>query len=177
MPKPKYQAESQSHLANAQKMEDKMAELNPWLNSLQEAVADRDRHIIGLNEWVGGLNQAVAQRDVHLGKLQDRITGGECRLRSLQANLTTTQLYLEAVRSSISWKLTSPLREARRAVARISDLLRRQAMPSATATSATPSLAVRDNPAPRRTEFPYPPGATPVQRSTVGDALSEGERV
>jgi hypothetical protein len=155
-----------------------MAELNRRLSSLQEAVADRDRQIIGLHEWVGGLNQAVAQRDMHLGKLQDRITGGERSLRSLPANLTTTQLYLEAFRSAISWKLTSPLRESRRAVVRRSGLFRRRAMPSAGATSANPSLAVRDNPAPRRTEpFPYPPGATLVQRSTVGNSLSEGERV
>jgi FkbM family methyltransferase len=175
-----YRAESQIHIANAQTMEDKMAELNRRLSSLQEAVADRDRQITGLHEWVGSLHQAVAQRDLQIGRLQDTVADRERQLHGLQANLVRIQLRVESLRSSASWKITSPLRETRRALMRIIGLFNRREMPSAIATSANSNLAVRNNVASRQTEpLLYPtPGAEAVeQRATEGNSLSEGEPV
>jgi FkbM family methyltransferase len=175
-----YRAESQTHIANAQTMEERMAELNRRLSSLQEAVADRDRQITGLHEWVGSLHQAVAQRDLQIGRLQDTVAERERQLHGLQANLVRIQLRVESLRSSASWKITSPLRETRRALMRIIGLFNRREMPSAIATSANSNVAVRNNVASRHTEpLLYPtPGAEAVeQRATEGNSLSEGEPV
>jgi hypothetical protein len=98
------------------------AESREW--NLQRSVAERDREIVNqreiisqregmvalLHEVMRQREQAIAQRDRQLASLEDRLAAAHLRLNS--------------IRSSISWKLTGPLREARRAAFRIANLFR-----------------------------------------------------
>jgi len=58
------------------------------------------------------------------------------QLRGLQTDLVKAQRRLKSVRSSISWKITSPLREIRRATERIIGVFRRSKPSSDAGTSA-----------------------------------------
>jgi uncharacterized coiled-coil protein SlyX len=161
-------------------MDSMMAELNRRLASLQEAVADRDRQIAGLHEWVGSLHQALAQRDLQLGRLQDTITERERHLHRVEANLARTQLSSKALRSSISWKLTSPLRETRRLAIRIMRLFSRRQKRSGVGASANPDPALREIVAPQHTEpllYSKPGTAVAQPGPAEENSLSEGEPV
>ena len=100
--------------------------------NLREALDERQR-------WLGSLEQSLAERDQRLGSLHRQLGG-------LQQELAATKRRVRHMRSSLSWKLTSPLREVRRAVLRIVGLFRRPKPPLEFATSAFASsdLAVPD---------------------------------
>jgi GT2 family glycosyltransferase len=88
---------------------------------LNETVTERDGQIVGLNETVTerdgqivGLNQSVTERDGQISSLSDEtVQRGEWALR-LDAELKEERAKLLAVTRSNSWRLTLPLREARR---------------------------------------------------------------
>ena len=130
-------AEVQSVRAEAQSLREAMAEREHVLRkamaereqTLQEAAAERERQLASLQE-------AVAQRERLLGSLQEAVAERARQLGGLQTKLAKTERRLRSMRSSVSWKLTSPLRELRRAGVRIIDLFRRPKPPSDVATSA-----------------------------------------
>jgi len=140
-------AEVQSARAEAQSLREAMAEREHVLRkamaereqTLQEAMAERDRQLSSLQE-------AVAERARLLGSLQEAVAERARQLSGLQTKLAKTEHRLRSMRSSISWKLTSPLRELRRAAVRIIGLFRRPKPPSDVATSAFASsdLAASD---------------------------------
>ncbi|MBV8357668.1 MAG: FkbM family methyltransferase [Deltaproteobacteria bacterium] len=101
-------------------------------HNLREALDERQR-------WLGSLERSLAERDQRLGSLHRQLGG-------LQQELTATKRRVRHMRSSLSWKLTSPLREVRRVALRIVGLFRRPKPPSEIATSAFASsdLAVPD---------------------------------
>jgi FkbM family methyltransferase len=100
------------------------------VRTLREAIAERDLQL--------------AQRDDQLGSLREVIAGRERQLGALQQNLTATQRRLQSMRSSMSWKLTSPLREVRRAAVRIAGGLRRPTRSSNLTTSTLTSSDLAD---------------------------------
>ena len=84
-------------------------------------MVERDGQIVGLNQAVSerdgqivGLNQAVVERDGQIvGLTEETVRRGEWALR-LDAELKEERAKLLAVTGSHSWRLTFPLREARR---------------------------------------------------------------
>jgi SMC interacting uncharacterized protein involved in chromosome segregation len=148
-------AEVESVRAEAQSLREAMAEREHVLRkamaereqTLQEAMAERDRQLASLQE-------AVAQRERLLGSLQEAVAERARQLGGLQTKLAKTEHRLKSMRSSVSWKLTSPLRELRRAAVRIIGLFRRPKPPSEVATSAFASsdLAASDEVAARLNE-------------------------
>jgi FkbM family methyltransferase len=101
--------------------------------NLREALDERE-------QWVASLQEAMAERGRQIGGLQQELAASKRRLRHM--------------RSSLSWKLTSPLREVRRVALRVAGLFHRPKPPSEVATSAFASsdLAVPDQIAARLTE-------------------------
>jgi FkbM family methyltransferase len=112
-------AEVQSVRAEAQQRE--------W--TLQREIAEREQRLAGLDE-------AIAQRERVLRSLQEAMAQRDRQLVNLQINLAAAQRRLNSIRSSISWKLTSPLREARRALIRILGRFRQPNAPSDRVISA-----------------------------------------
>ena len=92
--------------------------------SLAEKVLQRDEQIVSLNQAVSecegqiaNLNQAVSECDSQIAGLSDEtVRRGEWALR-LDAELSEERAKVQAVISSNSWRLTLPLREARRWIA------------------------------------------------------------
>jgi uncharacterized coiled-coil protein SlyX len=140
-------AEVQSARAEAHSLWEAAVERERHLASLQGAIAERERQLASLQE-------AVAQRERLLGSLQEAVAERERQLGGLQTKLAKTEHRLKSMRSSVSWKLTSPLRELRRAAVRIIGLFRRPKPPSEVATSAFASsdLAASDEVAARLNE-------------------------
>lgn len=122
------------------------AERNALVNSLNHLLTEVQtlREVIAQRDLQ--LAQQLAQRDDQVGSLREVIAGRERQLGALQQNLTATQRRLQSMRSSMSWKLTSPLREVRRFAGRIAGWFRRPKPSSDTATSAFASsdLTVSD---------------------------------
>jgi FkbM family methyltransferase len=118
------------------------AERTALINSLNHMLTE----VQTLRETIAERNRQLAQRDDQLGSLREVIAGRERQLGAVQQNLTATQQRLQSMRSSMSWKLTSPLREVRRAAVRIVDGLRRPTRPSnlATSTFTSSDLAATD---------------------------------
>jgi O-antigen biosynthesis protein len=95
---------------------------------LSQTLADQDLHIEGLNQTladrdlhIDGLNQTSAGRDLHIEGLShtiaqltdENVRRGEWALR-LDAELKDAQAGLAVITSGNSWRMTLPLREARR---------------------------------------------------------------
>ena len=151
-------AEVQSVRAEAQGLREAMAERE---QTLQDAMVNRDRQFGNLQEalaqrerQLASLQEAVAQRERLLGSLQEAMAERARQLGGLQTKLAKTEHRLRSMRSSVSWKLTSPLRELRRAAVRVIGLFRRPKPPSDVATSAFASsdLAASDEVAARLNE-------------------------
>jgi FkbM family methyltransferase len=110
------------------------------VQTLRETMAERDwraqKAMAELQEAMAARDRQLAQRDDQLGSLQESLAERDRQFGSLQTKLAATQQRLQSMRSSISWKLTSPLREVRRAVVRIVGLFRRPKPSSELATSA-----------------------------------------
>ncbi|MBV8450781.1 MAG: FkbM family methyltransferase [Deltaproteobacteria bacterium] len=118
------------------------AERTAMINSLNHMLTE----VQTLHETVAERDRQLAQRDDQLGSLREVIAGRERQLGAVQQNLVTTQRRLQSMRSSMSWKLTSPLREVRRAVLRIVGGLRRPTRSSnlTTSTFISSDLAATD---------------------------------
>jgi FkbM family methyltransferase len=145
--------------------------------ALQREAAEREEQLLSLEE-------AMSQRERVLARLQEAMAQRDRQLVSLQTNLGAAQLRLKSIRSSISWKLTSPLRETRRAAVRLAALLRRPKPPSeqAIAALAKSDLVVADEIAaglsePARLLYRHLRDATHLQRQMGESRLSEEERI
>jgi FkbM family methyltransferase len=123
------------------------------VHSLRDAVAQRDHAIGALRDAamrrerdIGKLQEGIAERDQQLTSLQEAMTERGRQIGGLQQELAASRRRIRHMRSSLSWKLTSPLREVRRAVLRIVGLFHRRKPPPEVATSAFASsdLAVPD---------------------------------
>jgi len=98
-----------------------VAERDGQIASLSQAVTERDGQIASLSQAVterdgqiASLSQAVTERDGQIVSLTDEtVSRGEWALR-LDAELQDLRAKLLAVTRSNSWRLTLPLREARR---------------------------------------------------------------
>jgi FkbM family methyltransferase len=149
-----YRAESQTHLDKAQTLQEALAELHRQLGSLLATLAERDRQLgnlqgmIAERDWqLGSLHEAMVQRDQQLAGLQTTMVERDRQLTGLQINLAKAHRRLDSLRSSVSWKITSPLRETRRAAVRIIGLFRRPKSSSSnlgTAAFASADLAMPD---------------------------------
>jgi hypothetical protein len=108
--------------------------------TLQRTVDERDRQIGNLQETIGQreglvahLEGTIREREVLLQETirerEQSIGQRDRQLVGLQTELAAAQLRLKSIRSSISWKLTKPLRETRRAAVRIVGLFRHSTPP------------------------------------------------
>jgi FkbM family methyltransferase len=120
-------------LVEAQSLREAMAEREL---TLQRALVERDqlleqrgRQLEQRGRQLESLGETAAQRERQLGSLQELLAQRDRQLASLQTNLAATQSNLKLIRSSVSWKITSPLRETRRAFRRISGLFHRRLPP------------------------------------------------
>ena len=124
-------------------LQEAIAERDRQLVSLKEAIAEGDRQLVGLQEAMAerdrrllSLEEAVAERDRQLFSLEGSLAERDRELVILRMKLASTQRRVQSVRSSISWKVTSPLREVRRAAFRLVGLFRRPKPFAALTTSA-----------------------------------------
>ncbi len=102
-------AEVQSLRAEGQALRESIVALNEREQTLRKTMAEREQM----------LQEVMAQRDRQLGSLQELLAQRDRQLAAMQANLAAAQRRLKSVRSSVSWKITSPLREIRRGAMRI----------------------------------------------------------
>jgi FkbM family methyltransferase len=116
-------AEVESARSQAQNLREAMAERE---QTMQRALAERDQLLAQRGRQLDSLQEIIAQRERQLGSLQELMAQRDRQLASLQTNLAATQRHLKTIRSSVSWKITSPLRESRRALRRIFGLFRRR---------------------------------------------------
>ena len=108
-------------LEDAYRMRELLSAREGQIASLSQAVTERDGQIASLNQAVterdgqiASLSQAVTERDGQIASLADEtVRRGEWAL-GLDAELRDARAKLIAVTSSNSWRLTLPLREARR---------------------------------------------------------------
>jgi FkbM family methyltransferase len=137
-------AEVQNARGEERNLREALNEREQWVGSLEQGIAVRDRQLVSLQETTGQ----------EITSLQESLAARERQLRGTQQELLATKRRVRHMRSSLSWKLTSPLREVRRAVLRLVGLVRRAKPASEVATSAfaTSDLAVRDEVAARLTE-------------------------
>jgi hypothetical protein len=123
-------AEVQSVRAEAQAQRESIVALNERERTLRQTMAEREQTLqqamTERDRQLGSLQEAMAQRDRQLGSLQEMIAHRDRQLGMVQANLTSAQARLKSIRSSISWKVTGPLREMRRAAVRFFGLFRRR---------------------------------------------------
>ena len=94
-----------------------IAERDGQLVSLNQAVAERDGQLASLNQAVAerdgqlvSLNQAVAERDGQLANLNKVVTEWDRQLASLNQVVAERDRQLAAILSSLSWRITKPLR-------------------------------------------------------------------
>ncbi len=118
------------------------AERTALVNSLNHLLAE----VQSARAEAQNLRESLDERERWVATLQEAITERGRRIGGLQQELAATKRRLRHMRSSLSWKLTSPLREVRRVVLRVTGLFHRPEPPSevATSASASPDLAVPD---------------------------------
>jgi FkbM family methyltransferase len=161
--------DAQSHRADAQNLREALNERDRWVTSLQDAVSQRDHQLVSMEEsFQDAISQrddqlvsmeesfqdAISQRDDQLVSMEESLRGRDRQLVGLHQELAATRRRLRHMRSSFSWKITSPFREVRRAVLHVAAWFRRSAPPPTIATSAFASsdLGVRDDVAAGLTE-------------------------
>jgi FkbM family methyltransferase len=141
-------AEHRGQLANLQEA---VAEREQQLDTLHAAVAERDQQISSQHEQISSQHEQISSQHEQISSQHEQISWlhevvaeRDRWLATVQTNLAKSQRRLQSVRSSISWKITSPLRETRRAAVRIIGLFRRPSPPSPIATTilASSDLAV-----------------------------------
>jgi FkbM family methyltransferase len=128
-------AEVQNLRAEAQALRESIVALNEREQTLRKTMAEREQM----------LQEVMAQRDRQLGSLQELMAQRDRQLGAVQANLVAAQRRLKSIRSSVSWKITSPLREVRRGMLRIVGAFRSRApATSSVSTLANSPPTVRD---------------------------------
>jgi len=98
-------------LAEAESLRSVIAERDWQLETVRNVIAERDRQLEEVRNVTAERDRQLAERDRQFEEVRRTLTATERRLRS--------------IRSSVSWKLTSPLREIRRAVVRIASFVRK----------------------------------------------------
>jgi FkbM family methyltransferase len=99
------------------------------LEDIRSTLAERDRQLGGHVQQIEDIRSTLAERDRQITTLRDdqHRQQGEllAQVRHLSDSLAATEHRLRSIRSSVSWRLTSPLREIRRAAVRIARLVGR----------------------------------------------------
>jgi len=99
------------------------------LEDIRSTLAERDRQLGGHVQQLEDIRSTLAERDRQITTLRDdqHRQQGEllAQVRHLSDSLAATERRLRSIRSSVSWRLTSPLREIRRAAVRIARLVGR----------------------------------------------------
>ena len=99
------------------------------VEDIRSTLAERDRQLGGHVQQLEDIRSTLAERDRQITTLRDdqHRQQGEllAQVRHLSDSLAATERRLRSIRSSVSWRLTSPLREIRRAAVRIARLVRR----------------------------------------------------
>jgi GT2 family glycosyltransferase/2-polyprenyl-3-methyl-5-hydroxy-6-metoxy-1,4-benzoquinol methylase/glycosyltransferase involved in cell wall biosynthesis len=92
-----------------------------WGKSLEKIVAERDAQIASLSQAVterdrqiASLSQAVTERDRQIASLTDETVRRGVWALGLDAELGEERAKVSALTMSLSWRITRPLREARR---------------------------------------------------------------
>jgi ubiquinone/menaquinone biosynthesis C-methylase UbiE len=96
-----------------------LSERDVQIASLKQAVYDRDVRISILNQvitdrdnQITALNQAVGDRDIQIMVHKHAVADRDNQITVLNAELTALNAELKKIKSSLSWKLTMPLRFA-----------------------------------------------------------------
>ncbi len=111
-------AERDGQIAN---LNQAVAERDGQIANLNQAVAERDGQIANLNQAVGerdgqiaSLNQTIAERDGHIAELRSEIVSREEWALEQDQQLKIAQAQYAQMASSTSWRISLPLREAKR---------------------------------------------------------------
>ena len=106
-----------------------LGELVQQLEEVRGTRAERDRQLGELVQQLEEVRSTLAERDRQITALSHDQDGQQrellAQVHHLRGSLAATERRLRSVRSSVSWRLTSPLREIRRAAARIALFVRR----------------------------------------------------
>ena len=99
------------------------------LEDIRSTLAERDRQLGGHVRQLEDTRSALAERDRQITALRDDQDRQQrellAQVHQLSGSLAATERRLRSIRSSVSWKLTSPLREIRRGAVRIAALFGR----------------------------------------------------
>ena len=116
-------------LAEAQSLRNDITERDRQIDSLRKTTVERDRQLGEHVRQLEDIRSTLAERDRQITVLRDDQDRQQrellAQVHHLSGNLAATKRRLRSVRSSVSWRLTSPLREIRRAAVRISHLVGR----------------------------------------------------
>jgi GT2 family glycosyltransferase/glycosyltransferase involved in cell wall biosynthesis/SAM-dependent methyltransferase len=101
-----------------------LSERDSQITGLSQAVSERDGQIAGLSQalserdsQITGLSQAVSERDGQIISLTDEAVRRGVWALGLDAELREERAKVAALTMSLSWRITAPLREARRWIA------------------------------------------------------------
>ena len=99
------------------------------LEDIRITLAERDRQLGGHVQQLEDIRSTLAERDRQITTLRDDQDRQQrellAQVHQLSGSLAATERRLRSIRSSVSWKLTSPLREIRRGAVRIAALFGR----------------------------------------------------
>jgi len=99
------------------------------LEDIRSTLAERDRQLGGHVQQLEDVRSTLAERDRQIAALRDDQDRRQrellAQVHQLSGSLAATERRLRSIRSSVSWKLTSPLREIRRGAVRITALFGR----------------------------------------------------
>ena len=116
-------------LAEAQNLRNDITERDRQIDSLRETTAERDRQLGRHVKQLEDLRSTLAERDRQIIALRDGQDRQQrellAQIHQLSGSLVATERRLRSIRASVSWKLTSPLREIRRGAVRVAALLGR----------------------------------------------------
>ena len=116
-------------LAEAQSLRNDITERDRQIDSLRSTTVERDRQLGEHVRQLEDIRSTLAERDRQITALrndQDRQQRELlAQVHQLSGSLAATERRLRSIRSSVSWKLTSPLREIRRGAVRIAALFGR----------------------------------------------------
>jgi FkbM family methyltransferase len=99
------------------------------LEDIRNTLAERDRQLGGHVQQLEDIRSTLVERDTQITAVRDDQDRQQrellARVHQLSGSLAATERRLRSIRSSVSWKLTSPLREIRRGAVRITALFGR----------------------------------------------------
>jgi FkbM family methyltransferase len=99
------------------------------LEDVQSTLAERDRRLGGHVQQLEYIRSTLAERDCQITALRDDQDRQQrellTQIHQLSGSLAATERRLRSIRASVSWKLTSPLREIRRGAVRVAALFGR----------------------------------------------------